>query len=226
MPDGDDSWYTTFNVLRDEAACRRTTPRWVRDTASYCVPWPHYDDYVARDLVQFVDGKYRTRADRAHRGIAGLSMGGYGAIALALQYPETFSAAASHSGVLAPLEFAPEAFAVRVPRLRGDSAWRAARTFVAPALRVAFGGDTGGWFARDPLRLADRLRTRGGGLPALFADCGTADPLLRGNRAFRDALAARGVPLAYGEAPGAHEWTYWRARVGASLSWLGERIGR
>lgn len=226
MPDGDDSWYTTFNSLRDEATCRRTAPRWVRDTAGYCVPWPRYDDYVARDLVQFVDGKYRTRADRAHRGIAGLSMGGYGAIALALQYPETYTAAASHSGVLAPLEFAPESFAAHVPRLQGDSAWRAARSLVAPALRLAFGGDTAGWLARDLLRLVDRLSARDGALPALFVDCGSADPLLGGNRAFRDALLARGIPLAYGEAPGAHEWPYWRARVGASLSWLAERIAR
>lgn len=226
MPDGDDSWYTTFNTLLDAATCRRTVPRWVRDTASYCVPWPHYDDYIAHDLVRFVDGKYRTRADRAHRALAGLSMGGYGAMALAFQYPATFAAAASHSGALGPLDWAPEAFATPYARLQGDSAWREARRLLAPALRVTFGADTSGWLARDPVRLLDRIRARNAPLPALFADCGTGDVLLGENRAFRDALAARGVALLYREWPGGHDWPYWRAHVGESLAWIAERIAR
>src|SRR5580765_444325 len=96
MPDGDDGWYTTWNWLGDWAACKRKPPRPDEAADRYCVPWPHYDDYIARDLVSYIDSHYRTRADRAHRGIAGLSMGGYGAIALALGYPDVFAAAASH----------------------------------------------------------------------------------------------------------------------------------
>src|SRR6185503_2922027 len=77
MPDGDDSYYTTWNFLGDWPGCRRSRPPNAEPADSYCVPWPHYDEYIARDLVAFVDRRYRTLADRRHRGVAGLSMGGY-----------------------------------------------------------------------------------------------------------------------------------------------------
>lgn len=57
-----------------------------------------YMDHVVTELVPFVDRTYRTLADRAHRGVAGKSSGGYGAWMLAMLHPETFGAMASHSG--------------------------------------------------------------------------------------------------------------------------------
>ena len=148
MPDGDDSWYTTYNVLLDAAGCRRMLPKG-GDFEHDCVAWPHYDDYIVFDVVRHVDAKYRTMPTAARRAIAGLSMGGYGAVTLALQYPATFSAAASHSGVLSPMEFAPPPFG-RGPftRSRTDSA--AAARFGAQnaeRFRVVFGSDSSSWRA-------------------------------------------------------------------------------
>lgn len=224
MPDGDDSWWMTANSLPDVPACRRALPAYAGDAGTYCVPWPHYDDYIAYDLVRFVDGKYRTRADRAHRGLAGLSMGGYGAMMLALQYPELFSAAASHSGVVWPLEWAPDGVVDR-PSGSVDSTWQRVRAgAVGNSMSASFGRDTIAWFARDPAHLLDRAMARGATLPALKADCGTADPFLSGNRAFRDQLKARGVLLEYAEFPGAHDWNYWRAHVAESLTWLAGQL--
>src|SRR5438132_1584842 len=68
----------------------------------FCVEHQRYAEYIARDLVAFIDSTYRTARDRSHRGIAGLSMGGWGAMTLALSNPDIFGAAASHSGVLVP----------------------------------------------------------------------------------------------------------------------------
>jgi len=59
-----------------------------------------YEDYITYDLVNYIDGKYRTISNRNSRAIAGQSMGGYGAIKLAMRYPDVFGAVASHSGVL------------------------------------------------------------------------------------------------------------------------------
>ncbi len=56
-----------------------------------------YRSYIARDLVAYVDSKYRTIPDRASRGIAGHSMGGYGALSLAMEYPDVFGAVAALS---------------------------------------------------------------------------------------------------------------------------------
>ncbi len=53
-----------------------------------------YRDYVARDLVEYIDGKYRTIPDREHRGITGHSTGGYGAMSLAIEYPDVFGSVA------------------------------------------------------------------------------------------------------------------------------------
>lgn len=227
MPDGDDGWYTTYNTLITLSECRHLLPAGA-DAARDCVPWPHYDDYIAYDIVTYMDATYRTRADRAYRAIAGLSMGGYGAMALALEYPRTFAAAASHSGVLWPMERAPQPFTHALLRPASDSAGLAQRRSGAAAarFRIIFGADSAAWIARDPLHLLDRARARGDALPALFADCGSEDFLLAENRAFRDALAARGVPLAYHEWPGAHTWPYWRAHVAQSLTWIAANIAR
>lgn len=226
MPDGDDSWYTTWNALGNADACRADTTR-REPAATYCVPWPHYDEYVARDLVARVDSAYRTRADRAHRAVGGLSMGGYGAVSLALRYPDVFAAAASHSGVLAPLLAGPRPFAPPARWAPTVDSLRALYRGYWTTLPLAMGRDTAAWWARDPGRLAARLRQqRPRDLPALFVDVGTEDVLLEQNRAFRATLGALGVPVDYAEWPGAHTWAYWRTHVGESLAWLGARVGR
>ncbi|MGH7663142.1 MAG: alpha/beta hydrolase [Gemmatimonadaceae bacterium] len=224
MPDGDDGWYTTWNSLGNNSSCRRNPPEH-EPAESYCVPWPHYDDYIARDLVAYVDSNYRTLAGRAHRGIAGLSMGGYGAVTLALAYPAVFSAAASHSGVLTPLLAGPDG-----QRARSMQELRVASGNLWPSMKLAFGDDTAGWIARDPARLARRLSRSAAGMSpvpaAIFVDVGLDDRFLAQNRAFRAELLKLGMQVKYAEWPGGHGWDYWRAHVDESLAWLASEIGK
>ena len=233
MPDGDDSWYTTWHSLPDLAACRADTAR-TEPADTYCVPWPHYDDYIARDLVAHVDSAYRTRASARHRGIAGLSMGGYGAVTLALRYPDVFAAAASHSGVLAPALLGPRPFREPAEWARTPAELRQAAGDVRYERWFAprFGRDTIGWYARDPGRLALRLQhamretgDRGPSRPALRFDVGRDDPYLDQNRAFAATLRALGWSHEYTEAPGGHTWDYWRAQLPGSLTWLLHAVG-
>lgn len=223
MPDGDDGWYTDWAEPQSYDACLTDTLLPRRGT-TYCTERQGYATYIARDLVAHVDSTYRTRADRRHRGIAGLSMGGYGAISLALSYPAVFGAAASHSGVLSPLYIGPHPFAPPAQYHRSmDSVWTARRMAWA-TFRPAFGDDTASWYARDPAHLARRLRAAGGPMPALFVDGGTDDGLIDESRAFHAELVALGVPHRYAEWPGGHDWRYWRAHVGESLAWLAARL--
>jgi S-formylglutathione hydrolase FrmB len=226
MPDGDDGFYTTWNSLGNYAECRQRVPpgRQQRESAdTYCVPWPHYDDYIARDLVAHVDSTWRTQADRRHRGIAGLSMGGLGAVALALAYPDVFSAAASHSGIVA---LGAGTVRSSVPAVRFDlAALRTAYTGLWDATVLAMGTDSISWAARDPRRLMERLLSRQpGAMPSLLVDCGVDDPFLVQSRAFRDAAARLGVPLTYAEHPGSHTWDYWRRHAATSAAWLATRL--
>ncbi|HEU4631129.1 MAG TPA: alpha/beta hydrolase family protein [Gemmatimonadaceae bacterium] len=225
MPDGDDGWYTTWNTLGDVGACRAAPHD--EPAASYCVPWPHYDDYVARDLVAYVDSTYRTLPARAHRGIAGLSMGGYGAVALALAYPDVFSAAASHSGTLSP-RHRPTADSTTPPgEAYATGVEEMARIWggMWPRLHPAFGSDTSAWQARDPATLLRRLLARSPAtVPALYLDVGRDDPLAHQTRDFERTLRSLEVPHTYVTGPGGHDWGYWRRQVGESLRWLAERL--
>jgi S-formylglutathione hydrolase FrmB len=226
LPDGDDGWYTTWNALNNTAACRADTAR--REPAqTYCVTWPKYDEYIARELVAHVDSAYRTLAQREHRGIAGLSMGGYGAVSLSLRYPDAFAAAASHSGVLSPRYAGPIPYA---PPTRYATGVDVVRGRYSPALwelmRPVFGRDTIGWRARDPTILARHLVASGRRVPALFVDVGGDDPFLEQNRAFRAELTALGIAVQYREWPGKHDWAYWRAHVVESLGWMAGIIAR
>jgi putative tributyrin esterase len=227
MPDGDDGWYTTWNRLIDASICRRDfRPREGDTVDSYCVPWTKYDDYVARDLVAHIDSTYRTVADRRRRGIAGMSMGGYGAVSLALRYPDVFSAAASHSGAISPLYIGPHPFA-GAPRYAAtiEELRRSYGELFWPLTAPAFGNDTAAWWSRDPARLARELaKSRPSLFPALFVDVGAADGLADQSRAFRWELQRAGLRVDYAEWPGTHDWDYWRRHALDSLRWLARQL--
>lgn len=219
MPDGDDGWYTTWNALNDPGCAADTVRK--EKAATYCVPWLHYDDYIAHDMVKWVDSRYRTRATRASRGIAGLSMGGYGAVSIALAYPTLFAAAASHSGVLSPRLIGPKPYA-QPPRYARDST-ELRTTRLWRAMAAPFGRDTIGWIARDPGRMAERLVARRRQTPALLIDCGVDDPYMDQTRDLHATLERLRVPHRYAEWPGSHTWAYWRTHSAESAAFLLEQ---
>ena len=223
MPDGDDGWYTTWANQVPRASCADTLHTESADR--YCVAHERYDDYIAHDVVGFVDAHYRTRADRAHRGIAGLSMGGYGAVILALHYPRVFAAAASHSGVLSTLYVGPHPFTEPARYAeRVEDAQPAAGGFW-PRYQLYWGSDIAHWYAADPARAAAALLHAGGPMPALLIDVGRDDGFADQNRAFHSELVRLGIQHEYAEWPGAHTWQYWSTHVRQSLAWMASRIG-
>ena len=223
MPDGDDGWYTTWTTQVPYATCADTLH--VESPDRYCVQHERYDDYIARDVVAYIDSHYRTKADRAHRGIGGLSMGGYGALTIAMHYPNVFAAAASHSGVVSPMYVGPHPFAE--PIRYGESAEQIKPTtgFYARYL-LYWGTDMSRWAEADPAHIAAQMVKRGTRMPAIFFDDGRDDPFLDQNRALDAALTELRVAHSYAEWPGAHNWRYWSTHVRESLAWMGQRIGR
>jgi putative tributyrin esterase len=226
MPDGDDGWYTNWEEAPEPYAACLADTLLNRAAPALCVVQARYEDYLARDLVRHVDSTYRTLADRRHRGIAGLSMGGFGAVTIALQHSDVFSAAASHSGVLSPLYAGPHPFAPPAHYHTSSDSLAADWRGIWGAIAPAFGRTIASWTARDPAQLVRRLVAARGPMPALFIDVGTQDRLLDQARAFHAELAAVGIVSTYAEWPGRHDWKYWHAHVGESMRWLAERIAR
>lgn len=158
----------------------------------------NHESQIVRDLLPHVDATYRTIARREGRAVAGLSMGGYGALKLALKHPELFVAAASHSGAVT---FAREK-GRDAPEIFGTGAEGAARRRDNDVLRLAAG-------------LVPRNDVWNG--PALYLDCGTEDYLYDANLRLRTLLRELSIPYEYHEFPGGHSWNYWNARLPAQL---------
>jgi putative tributyrin esterase len=159
-------------------------------------------DFLSAELPETVRKFFRVSQRREDTFVAGLSMGGYGAIKWALREPERFAAAATLSGALdlayiQEHDLRPHMRAL-VGRVFGD--------------RVVAGGDED---LLHLLRVADAPR-----LPRLMLRCGTEDHLLAQNRRFVAACKASGVGLDAAFGPGAHAWDYWDAQLPAVLDFL------
>jgi S-formylglutathione hydrolase FrmB len=117
-------------VRREPAAHRRHARR--ADAAFYVDAEQGfaYEKAIADDLVKYVDRVFPTKAERGGRAIGGLSMGGYGALRLALGRPDLFCSANSHSGAVAfghKPQSGTDAFSTEFRRVLGETP-SAART--------------------------------------------------------------------------------------------------
>jgi putative tributyrin esterase len=228
MPDGDDGWWTTWALAADTAACRRE-PHREEAPADFCVVHPRYDAYLVEDVITHVDATYRTLARRESRGVGGLSMGGYGAFALAARYPALFGAAASHGGVITPGLLA-DTGAVRAgsPMLwrspRNTDELKRATGFRWDGMYPTFGLDPQSWAARAPATLLAASKASGAPVPALYADVALDDETVWQNRVFREAMGRARIPLLYAEWDGEHTWDYWRLHVPDGLQFFSTHL--
>jgi S-formylglutathione hydrolase FrmB len=224
MPDGDDSFYVDSSFAIDYDRCMKDGTGLMapaeepRDAT--CVRARKYETYVVHDLIGWVDAHYRTSANRDGRAIAGLSMGGFGAMELGLRHPDLFAAAASHSGALALLFRGPRPFAPGKSELWTDvSGWGKGAGQIGAWIRSTLGTDIANWKAHDVVELAGKLPP---GKVALYIDCGTEDGFaLHDNAQYvHEALTARHVDHEFFLGPGGHDFAFWSARVPVSLAFL------
>jgi len=224
MPDGDDGFYIDSPSKVDYDQCMKDgtglfiPAQQPHDTT--CVRARSYETYIAKDLVGWVDAHYRTLPRRDGRAIAGLSMGGFGAMELALRHPDEFAAAASHSGAIAMLYRGPRPFAPgKTELLTNMSDWGATVGPIGVWVRGLFGPDIATWKAHDVVALAGKLAP---GKVALYFDCGTEDDFaLQDNLQYvHEALTAKHIEHEYFLGPGKHDFVFWTARVPKSLAFL------
>lgn len=143
---------------------------------------------------------------------AGLSMGGYGAFRVALERPEVFKSAVSHSGAAVIGRYYP-ATSAGAENERQDA-------FLKEFLPVFGEVEPGG--PNDLVALAQKA---GSSLPALRFDCGTEDFLLNSNQTLHKELTELGIKHEYQEFPGDHNWEYWDLHIPEAIEFNLRNIG-
>lgn len=164
IPDGDTSWY--FDSPIDKTY--------------------RYETFVSKELVNYIDSHYPTIADRNHRAITGLSMGGHGALFLAIRHQPTFGAAGSMSG---GVDFRPFPKNWDIAKRLGDK-----------------DSNPENWDNYTVMAQLPRLQP---GALQLIIDCGTEDFFYQVNCALHEELANRKIPHEFTSRPGSHNWKYW-----------------
>ena len=164
-------------------------------------PSKRFESLIIDDLIAFVDQTFHTRAERSGRAIAGLSMGGYGALRLAFRHPDLFCAAHGFSSGFA--------FPTRGP--------------MDAEFRLVFGDGDASGTDYDLFTLATKAKVES--LPTLSFDCGVNDFSLAENRAFHSRLDDLSIPHSYTEYPGEHNWVYWNEHLLTALPGLLAALG-
>ena len=167
---------------------------------------------ITRDLRAALEKRFPLARCREARAVAGLSMGGYGALLFALDEPETFVAGISLSGAVAPPMAAgdPERVA------RADRFYDQA--FGAPLARERFNA----WNLFGKAEALREAREK----PAIFLAIGDRDRagLLQSTTLLHAQLTRAGVDSALRVGPGGHDWEVWKRDLAAALAWLGPRL--
>ena len=147
-----------------------------------------YYTYIAQELPALCRKMFHLSGKPEDTFIAGLSMGGYGALKAAFRQPGAYAGAASFSGVV-------------------DARSRLEAGCWPPNETV---GISGGQFApeNDLFFLAERLAKQGG-CPPLYITCGQSDFMYEDHQRFRRHLESLGVAHTYEEWPGGHDWDFW-----------------
>ena len=169
----------------------------------------HYGEFVGKELVEFTRKLFPLSGRREDTFIAGLSMGGFGALRNGLKYHETFGRIAGLSSALVT-----DTLSSRTNDTPVFIESRAYAESVFGDLEEAVESD------KNPAFQAKKLAREGKTLPQIYLACGTEDSLLPANRAFRDLLKEAGYPVTYEEGKGGHEWDFWNRYIRRVLDWL------
>ncbi len=165
-----------------------------------------WEDMITEEFIPLIESTTRTPGTRASRAVSGISMGGYGALKLAMKHPDMFSAVSAHSAMLIN-DFAQAAATIR----------RAQGYYMLFDDIFDISNDLSHWDENNPLRLA----RENDGLDSLkiYFDCGTEDEygFFLGARQLSQVLDDRGIEHEFHLYPGRHGWDYARRHTAASL---------
>jgi S-formylglutathione hydrolase FrmB len=176
-----------------------------------------YEDFFTQEFIPHIEGKFRTRNAKEFRAIAGLSMGGYGALLMALKHPSLFAAAAPLSAAVWTDDHFKSMEDASFNRFFGN----------------IFGPNPAGesrlnahWYQNSVLKLVETTPLESLKKIRFYIDCGDDDFLIKGNMALHSAMIDKKVPHEFRVRDGGHTWTYWRTALPEVLRFVGESFHR
>lgn len=164
-----------------------------------------YEDFFFKELMPHVEKKYRIKAEKRFRAIAGLSMGGGGTYAYALHHPELFSSACPLSAVTGPLNL--EAAKMQVKRADSTATDLQIETY---------------YKQQSALYIIDNMPETQKKAVRWYIDCGDDDFLYEGNSLVHIAMRKKEIPHEFRIRNGGHTWTYWREALPDVLAFISQ----
>ncbi|AYL99274.1 alpha/beta hydrolase [Mucilaginibacter celer] len=173
----------------------------------------NYEDFFFKEFIPTIETEYRIKNKKQYRGVAGLSMGGYGTLVYSIKHPDMFSAAAALS---AAVRTDDDFMAITEAR------WKEAYSNVIGPNLNGKERLNSTWQANSVLGLvqsksADELKN-----VRYWLDCGDDDALSKGNGLLHIALTEKKVPHEFRIRDGGHTWTYWRTGIVDALAFIGD----
>lgn len=165
-----------------------------------------YEDFFFKELMPAVEKKYRIKAEKRFRAVAGLSMGGGGSFAYALHHPELFSSACPLSAATGPLDL--EAAKAQIKRGQ-DSTATAAQV-------EAY------YKQQSALYMINNIPDDQKKAVRWYIDCGDDDFLFEGNSLVHIAMRKKEIPHEFRIRNGGHTWTYWREALPEVLGFISQ----
>ncbi|MDP4238118.1 MAG: alpha/beta hydrolase family protein [Bacteroidota bacterium] len=194
LPDGKLSWYS--NDVEKKDAWR---------------------DMFIKELIPTVEKAYRIRSKREFRAIAGNSMGGFGVLSVALNYPELFSTCIPMSAAI----FTDEEI-VNMDDMRYSERF-------AQLCGIGLKGKdrlTENWKAISPFYLIEKYANTKNNPIRFYFDCGDKDYLIKGNMMMHLKMNELKIPHEFRIREGNHGWPYWRSGLINELKFIGDGFHR
>lgn len=156
-----------------------------------------YETYITAELIPYIDANYKTIKNRKGRAITGLSMGGHGALYLAIKHQDLFGAAGSMSG---GVDIRPFPKSWKIEEKLGS-----------------YAQNPENWEKNTVINMLHLLTPNA---LALITDCGTEDFFYKVNVNLHEKMLERNIAHDFITRPGAHNWDYWKNAVGYQLLFL------
>ncbi len=187
---------------------------WYMDDYKGKTPWA---SMFVQEFIPYIEKKYRIRSKKEFRAISGLSMGGYGALHLAMRHTDLFATCyAMSAAVYTDGE---------ITSMKQESYEHVFGFLCGPGLE---GKDRMNdvWKKYNPLYLLDEVPEKELKSVRWFMDVGDDDFLYRGNSALHVKMRNMGIPHEYRVRDGKHEWPYWRSSLKTALPYIGKTFHR